>query len=107
MNVDFTPLGDNILVTQENPNETFKDDGLIIAPDVSKTKPLYGYVLAVGDGTYTEQGELIPVRVKSGDRIVFEQYAGKALTLDGKQYLLMSEKSVYGIVGEGVRVAVT
>jgi co-chaperonin GroES (HSP10) len=96
--LDFRPLGNWVLVTQEDPNETFKQGGVVLVPDISKNKPLYGYAVVCG----SECGW-----VSEGDRLVFEQYAGKALTLDGKQYLLMAEASIYGIVGEGVKVAVT
>jgi len=91
------PLGNYIVVTQEKSSETLVDGGVVVAADISKTKPLWGYVLSIGDHVAT---------VKVGDRVLFEQYAGKAFKFDGETLLLMSVNSLYGILDADTKVAV-
>jgi len=94
----FQPVGANILVSQEAHTDTFVPDGVIVTPDINKTRPLCGIVEAVSKD--------VEMPVEVGDRVLFEQYAGKVVSLDGEQYLIMAIGSIYGIVGKDVKVAV-
>ena len=91
------PLHDRILVQRIEEKEV-RRGGLII-PDSAKEKPQEGKVLAVGNGTVADNGKKTPLDVKAGDRVLFGKYAGSEVTLDGKEYLIMKEEDVLGILG--------
>ena len=90
------PLHDRILVERlEEENTTA---GGIIIPDSAKEKPVEGKVVAVGNGKITESGEVKALDVKEGDRILFGKYAGTDVKIGGKEYLIMREDDVLGII---------
>ncbi len=90
------PLHDRILVERlEEENTT---PGGIIIPDSAKEKPVEGKVVAVGNGKITESGEVKPLDVKEGDRILFGKYAGTDVKIGGQEYLIMREDDVLGII---------
>ena len=95
MAVNFVPLHDRILVRRVEEQETTKS-GLII-PDTAKEKPQDGEVLAVGKGKIKEDGKIIPLQLKPGDRVLFGKYAGTDIVLDGEDYVIMREEEVLGI----------
>jgi len=97
MTTTLHPLHDRILVERIEEGEV-RRGGLII-PDSAKEKPQEGKVLAVGKGTVTEEGKKIPLDVKAGDRVLFGKYSGSEVTLDGREYLIMKEDDVLGILG--------
>jgi chaperonin GroES len=90
------PLHDRIIV--ERIEEETKTAGGLIIPDTAKEKPQQGKVIAVGKGKVTEDGKIIAMDVKEGDRILFGKYSGTEVKLDGKEYLIMREDDVLGIV---------
>lgn len=91
------PLQDRIIV--ERIEEETKTAGGIIIPDtVSKEKPQEGKVIAVGKGKVTEDGKLLPVDVKVDDRVLFGKYAGSDVKVDGKEYLIMREDDILGVI---------
>jgi chaperonin GroES len=90
------PLHDRILV--ERVEEAEKTKGGIIIPDSAKEKPAEGKVIAVGDGKRGDDGKLIPLQVKKGDRILFGKYSGTEVKIDGDEYLIMREDDVLGII---------
>jgi chaperonin GroES len=90
------PLHDRIIV--ERIEEENKTAGGLIIPDTAKEKPQQGKVVAVGKGKVTEDGKIIAMDVKEGDRILFGKYSGTEVKLDGKEYLIMREDDVLGIV---------
>ena len=92
----FRPLHDRVLVRRVEAEE--KTAGGIIIPDTAKEKPQEGEVIAVGAGTLNEKGELRPLDVKAGDRILFGKWSGTEVTLDGQEYLIMKESDILGIV---------
>jgi chaperonin GroES len=94
------PLHDRILV--ERVEEQEQRIGGIIIPDTAKEKPQQGRVVAAGTGRRGEKGEVFPLDVKEGDTILFGKYAGTEIKIDGKEYLIMREDEVLGVV-EGVR----
>jgi len=90
------PLGDRILVKRIEAEE--KTKGGIVLPDTAKEKPKEGKVVAVGRGKTLDSGELSPLAVKDGDRIIFSSYAGTEVKIDGEEYLIMKEDDVLAIV---------
>lgn len=92
------PLNDRIIVERLE-GET-RTSGGIVLPDTAKEKPKQGRVVAVGAGRL-EEGKRIPVEVKEGETILFGSYAGTEVKIDGKEYLILREEDVLGIVEEG------
>ncbi|HVO17755.1 MAG TPA: co-chaperone GroES [Anaeromyxobacter sp.] len=90
------PLQDRIIVKRMAEEE--KTKGGIIIPETAKEKPLEGTVLAVGKGKVLENGEVRPLDVKAGDRILFTKYAGTEVRLDGDEHLVVREEDVLGVV---------
>ena len=90
------PLPDRLLV--ERVEEEEKTKGGIIIPDTAKEKPAEGKVVAVGKGKVDENGKPIAMEVKKGDRILFGKYSGTEVKIDGKEYLIMREDDVLGII---------
>ncbi len=92
----FTPLHDRVLVRRIE-SESKTSGGLII-PDSAKEKPQEGEVIAVGEGARKDSGELIPMAVKSGDRILFGKWSGTEVKLDGEDLIIMKESDILGII---------
>jgi chaperonin GroES len=90
------PLNDRILVKRLEAEEITK--GGIVLPETAKEKPKEGEVIAVGPGKLLESGKRQSLELKKGDKIIFESYAGTEIKVDGKEYLLMKEDDVLGIV---------
>jgi chaperonin GroES len=99
--MDIRPLHDRVVVKRIEEGET-KRGGLFI-PDSAKEKPQQGEVVAVGKGKRTEEGKLIPLDLKAGDRILFGKYSGNDITIDGTEYLIMREDEVLGVL-EGAAI---
>jgi chaperonin GroES len=91
------PLGDRLLVQRIEEEE--KSSGGIIIPDSAKEKPQEGKVVAVGKGKMLEDGKMVPLEVKAGDRILFGKYAGTDVKIEGEEHLIMREDDVLGIIG--------
>ena len=92
----FRPLHDRIVVRRTEAEE--KSVGGIIIPDTAKEKPMEGEVVAVGPGARDETGKLVPLDVKSGDRILFGKWSGTEVQLDGEELLIMKESDIMGII---------
>ena len=95
----FRPLHDRVLVRRIEQQE--KTAGGIIIPDTAKEKPQEGEVIAAGAGVKTEDGKLLPLDVKAGDRILFGKWSGTEVRVDGEDLLIMKESDILGIV-EGI-----
>ena len=93
----FRPLHDRVLVRRVTAEE--KTAGGIIIPDTAKEKPQEGEVISVGTGTVNEKGEVRPLDVKAGDRILFGKWSGTEVKIDGEDLLIMKETDIMGIVG--------
>jgi chaperonin GroES len=91
------PLHNRILVERLNAEQTTASG--IIIPDTAKEKPQEGKVVAIGAGALDKAGKRIPMDVKVGDKILFAKYGGAEIKLDGKEYLMMKEEDVLGVVG--------
>ena len=92
----FRPLHDRVVVKRVDAEE--KTKGGIIIPDTAKEKPQEGEVVAVGPGGRDENGKLIPMDLKSGDRVLFGKWSGTEVKLDGDELLIMKESDIMGII---------
>ncbi len=101
-NMKFRPLHDRILVRRVESDDRTK--GGIIIPDTAKEKPQEGEVIATGPGARNEQGEIIALDVKQGDRVLFGKWSGTEIRLDGEDLLIMKESDVLGILDAGSAV---
>jgi chaperonin GroES len=90
------PLHDRIIVKRIEEEE--KTKGGIIIPDTAKEKPIEGKVIAVGKGRTTEDGKVVAMDVKVGDRVLFSKYAGTEVKIDGVEHLIMREEDILGII---------
>ena len=90
------PLADRVLVKQEEAAEV-KKSGIII-PDTAKEKPQQGEVIEVGPGR-TEDGKLVPMEVKKGDKILYGKYSGTEVTVDDEEFVIMRESDILAIIG--------
>ena len=90
------PLADRVIVEQSDVTEP-KSSGGIIIPDTAKEKPQEGKVVAVGPGRTDENGKLIKMNVKVGDKVLYSKYGGTELKYDGKEYLIMSESDILAV----------
>ena len=96
MALKIAPLNDKIVVERLEADD--KSVGGIILPDSAKEKPKQGKVLAVGDGKALDDGKRAPFQVKVGDRVLFTSYAGSEVTIDGKEYLIVTEDDLLAVV---------
>jgi chaperonin GroES len=94
--MEFTPLHDRVLVRRIEGED--KTKGGLIIPDNAKEKPQEGEVVAVGEGARKDSGELIPMSVKAGDRILFGKWSGTEVKLDGEELLIMKESDILGVL---------
>ena len=94
--MNFRPLHDRVVVRRLEAEE--KTAGGIIIPDTAKEKPMEGEVIAVGPGARNEQGDIVALEVKAGDRILFGKWSGTEVKLDGEELLIMKESDIMGII---------
>jgi len=90
------PLHDKVLVKRTEEEETTA--GGIVLPGSAAEKPSQGEVIAVGPGTRQDNGELIAPDVKAGDLVIFGQYGGNEVKIDGEEYLILSEGDIFGVI---------
>jgi chaperonin GroES len=102
MAVNITPLHDRVIVRRIEEKESVK--GGIIIPDTAKEKPQEGEIVAVGSGK-REKGELIPLDVKVGDRILFGKYSGNEIKIDDEEYLILKEDEILAKLGGAAKAA--
>ena len=92
----FRPLHDRVVVRRIDADE--KTKGGIIIPDTVKEKPQEGEIIAVGPGGRDEAGKLIPIDLKSGDRVLFGKWGGTEVKIDGEDLLIMKESDIMGVI---------
>jgi len=92
----LTPLHDRVLVRRTEGDE--KTSGGLIIPDSAKEKPAEGEIVSCGEGARKDSGELIPMAVKAGDRILFGKWSGTEVSVDGEDLLMMKESDVLGLL---------
>jgi chaperonin GroES len=98
----FRPLHDRVVIRRLDAE--WKSAGGIIIPDTAQEKPMEGEVVAAGPGARNEQGEIVALEVKAGDRILFAKWSGTEVWLDGEELLIMKESDIMGII-EGMPAA--
>jgi chaperonin GroES len=94
--MSFKPLHDRVLVRRVESEE--KTAGGLIIPDSAKEKPQEGEVIACGEGARKDSGELIPMAVKAGDKILFGKWSGTEVKIDGEDLLIMKESDILGVI---------
>jgi len=99
----FRPLHDRVVLRRLEGEE--KTKGGIIIPDTAKEKPQEGVVIAVGKGKSNDKGEVFPLAVKEGDRILFGKYAGTEIRIDYEDLLIMREEEVLGVLSGAAKAA--
>jgi chaperonin GroES len=99
----FRPLHDRVVVRRITPLE--KSAGGIIIPDTVKDKPMEGEIIAAGPGARNEQGAIVALEVKSGDRVLFGKWSGTEVKIDGEELLIMKESDLLGVIEGAAPVA--
>ena len=92
----LNPLADRVVVKAAEAEE--KTKGGIILPDTAKEKPVEGTIVAAGPGKTADNGELIKMSVKVGDKVLYGKYSGTEVTIDGEEYLIMRESDIFAII---------
>ena len=92
----FRPLHDRVAIRRLDAEE--KTAGGIIIPDTAQEKPQQGEVVAVGDGLRSETGDIMPLEVKPGDKILFGKYSGTEVTIDGEDLVIVQESDIMGVI---------
>jgi len=92
----LNPLADRVVVQAAEAEETTK--GGIILPDTAKEKPVEGTIVATGPGKVADNGELVKMTVKVGDKVLYGKYSGTEVTIDGTEYLIMRESDIFAII---------
>ena len=94
--MNVVPLSEKILVERLKAED--KTAGGLVLPDTAKEKPKQGQVISLGDGKLLDNGKRVPFQVKKGDRVLFTSYSGNEVTVDGKEYLIMTEEDILAVV---------
>lgn len=94
--VNIRPLHDRVIVRRLE--EETRTPGGIVIPDTAKEKPIQGQVIAVGKGKLLESGDVRPLDVKPGDKVLFGKYSGTEIKLDGEEHIIMREEDVLGVI---------
>ena len=97
--MNLRPLGDRVVVKPVEREESTKSG--IVLPDTAKEKPQEGIVEAVGTGRILDNGQKVPMELKVGDKVLYAKYAGNEFKLEDIEYLIISEKDVLAVVGNG------
>ena len=95
--MNIRPLYDNVVVKRKE--EEAVSAGGIVLPGSAKDKPNQGEVIAVGEGKLLDSGEVRPLQLKVGDTVIFGQYSGNTIKLDGDELMIMRESEIFGVVG--------
>jgi len=96
----FRPLHDRVVIRRIN--EESRTPGGILIPDTAQEKPSQGEIVSVGPGGRDEKGNLVPMTVKSGDRVLFGKWSGTEVKIDGQDLLIMKESDILGVLDDGV-----
>jgi chaperonin GroES len=94
----IVPLGDRVVVKAADPQDDKTPSGIIIPDTVNKERPEQGEVVAVGEGRMTDEGKVLPIKVKVGDRVLFSKYGPDEVTINDEDYYILSESSVLAII---------
>ena len=94
--MSIRPLGDRVLVKPLEEKETKR--GNIIIPETAKEKPMEGVIVAVGKGKVTDEGKLLPMEVKVGDKILYSKYGGTEVKISDVEHLIMHQDDIHGVI---------
>ena len=94
--LNLRPLGERVII-QSLPQEEKTKSGIFL-PDTAKEKPNQGEVVAVGPGRITDDGKVIPMNVKAGDKVIYGKYSGQEVKIEGEEYLIVKESDIYAVV---------
>lgn len=94
--MNLAPLHDRVIVKPATPEETTK--GGIIIPDTAKEKPMQGEILAIGTGKVGDDGKVVPMQLKVGDKVLYGKYSGTEVSVDGDDLLIMRETDVFAVI---------
>jgi len=94
--MNLKPLSDRVIVKAKEPEEVTK--GGIILPDTAKEKPVEGEIIAVGEGKVSDEGKLVKMELKVGDKVLYGKYSGTEVKVNDVEYLIMRESDVYAII---------
>ncbi|MCW8816615.1 MAG: co-chaperone GroES [Ignavibacteriaceae bacterium] len=94
--IKLNPLADRVVVKPAEAEE--KTKGGIILPDTAKEKPVEGTVAAAGPGKISDNGELVKMAIKVGDKVLYGKYSGTEVTIEGEEYLIMRESDIFAII---------
>lgn len=94
--INLKPLGDRVMVKPMEAEE--KTKGGIILPDTAKEKPIEGTIVAVGPGKVSDDGKILKLEVKVGDKVLYGKYSGTEVTVEGEEYLIMRESDIFAII---------
>ncbi|MCW8823518.1 MAG: co-chaperone GroES [Ignavibacteriaceae bacterium] len=94
--IKLNPLADRVVVKPAEAEE--KTKGGIILPDTAKEKPVEGTVVAAGPGKISDNGELVKMAIKVGDKVLYGKYSGTEVTIEGEEYLIMRESDIFAII---------
>ena len=100
--MNFRPLHDRVLVRRLDDDEM--TSGGIIIPDTAKEKPMEGEIIAAGSGAKNDKGEVTPLDVKAGDRILFGKWSGTEVKIDGEELIIMKESDILGIIEDDAEI---
>ena len=95
--MQIRPFHDRVLIRRLDSEE--KTAGGIIIPDTAQEKPMEGEVIAAGDGARGETGQIQPLDIAAGDRVLFGKWAGTEVTIDGEELVIMKESDIMGVIG--------
>ena len=95
-NIPITPLADRVLIQLIEAEESTY--GNIVVPDMGKDRPDFGNILAVGPGRYDNNGNLVPVRVEVGQKVIMPKYGANTVEIGGEEYVLASETEILGVI---------
>ena len=96
--MNLKPLGDRVIVKPMEAEE--KTKGGIILPDTAKEKPIEGTIVAAGPGKTSEDGTVVKMEVKVGDKVLYGKYSGTEVSVEGDEYLIMRESDIFAIIGK-------
>lgn len=95
--ISIKPLADRIVVEALEDTEEMR--GSLYIPDTAKEKPMQGTVIAKGPGRRSEEGEIVPIGLSVGDRVLYGKYSGTEVTVDGTEFLIIKESDVLAVIG--------
>lgn len=96
--MNLKPLADRVVVKPSTAEE--KTKGGLYVPDTAKEKPVWGEVIAAGPGKVSDDGKIIPMQVKVGDKVLYGKYSGTEITVDSEELLIMRESDIFALMGK-------